>query len=133
MTKLKLFWTSVSSAIAFIFGGMDKMLAILIIFMFLDFISGFSRAWVLKEFDSSKFYIGGAKKIGILLIVAVAAQLDTLIHVESMALRTVAISYYIANEGFSILENWGALGLPLPEVIKGALAKLRKDDENESK
>lgn len=133
MTKLKLFWTSVSSAIAFIFGGMDKMLAILIIFMFLDFISGFSRAWVLKEFDSSKFYIGGAKKIGILLIVAVAAQLDTLIHVESMALRTVAISYYIANEGFSILENWGALGLPLPKVIKEALAKLRKDDENESK
>lgn len=132
MTKLKLFWTSVSSAIAFIFGGMDKMLAILIIFMFLDFISGFSRAWVLKEFDSSKFYIGGAKKIGILLIVAVAAQLDTLIHVESMALRTVAISYYIANEGFSILENWGALGLPLPKVIKEALAKLRKDDENES-
>ena len=133
MTKLKLFWTSVSSAIAFIFGGMDKMLAILIIFMFLDFISGFSKAWVLKEFDSSKFYIGGAKKLGILLIVAVAAQLDTLIHVESMALRTVAISYYIANEGFSILENWGALGLPLPEVIKEALAKLRKDDENESK
>lgn len=133
MTKLKLFWTSVSSAIAFIFGGMDKMLAILIIFMFLDFISGFSKAWVLKEFDSSKFYIGGAKKLGILLIVAVAAQLDTLIHVESMALRTVAISYYIANEGFSILENWGALGLPLPKVIKEALAKLRKDDENESK
>ncbi len=133
MTKLKLFWTSVSSTIAFIFGGMDKMLAILIIFMFLDFISGFSKAWVLKEFDSSKFYIGGAKKIGILLIVAVAAQLDTLIHVESMALRTVAISYYIANEGFSILENWGALGLPLPKVIKEALAKLRKDDENESK
>lgn len=133
MTKLKLFWASVSSAIAFIFGGMDKMLAILIIFMFLDFISGFSKAWVLKEFDSSKFYIGGAKKLGILLIVAVAAQLDTLIHVESMALRTVAISYYIANEGFSILENWGALGLPLPKVIKEALAKLRKDDENESK
>ena len=133
MTKLKLFWTSVSSAIAFIFGGMDKMLAILIIFMFLDFISGFSKAWVLKEFDSSKFYIGGVKKLGILLIVAVAAQLDTIIHVESMALRTVAISYYIANEGFSILENWGALGLPLPTVLKEALAKLRKDDENESK
>ena len=70
-------------------------------------------------------------KLGILLIVAVAAQLDTIIHVESTALRTVAISYYIANEGFSILENWGALGLPLPTVLKEALAKLRKDDENE--
>ena len=47
-----------------------------------------------------------------------------------MALRTVAVSYYIANEGFSILENWGAMGLPLPTALKSALAKLRKDDEN---
>ena len=76
--------------------------------------------------------IGGVKKIGILLIVAVAAQLDLLISIDSMALRTVAVSYYIANEGFSILENWGAMGLPLPTALKSALAKLRKDDENDS-
>lgn len=108
------------------------MLAILLVFIAIDFISGFIKAWVLKEFDSSKFYIGGVKKIGILLIVAVAAQLDLLISIDSMALRTVAVSYYIANEGFSILENWGAMGLPLPTALKSALAKLRKDDENDS-
>lgn len=108
------------------------MLSILIVFMVIDFISGFTKAWALKEFDSSKFYIGGVKKIGILLIVAVAAQLDTIISIDSVALRTVAISYYIANEGFSILENWGALGLPLPKILKNALAKLREDDDNES-
>ena len=68
------------------------------------------------------------KKLGILLIVAVAAQLDQLIHIDSMALRTVTISYYIANEGFSILENWGAMGLPMPEPIKNALAKLKDKD-----
>ena len=106
------------------------MLSILLIFMTIDFISGFIKAWILKEFDSSKFYIGGVKKLGILLIVAVAAQLDSLIHVDSMALRTVAISYYIANEGFSVLENWGQLGLPLPTPIKDALAKLKKEDKN---
>ena len=133
MEKIKILCTAISSGIAYIFGGLDTMLTILIIFMLADFISGFTKAWALKEFDSSKFYIGGVKKLGILLVVAVAAQLDTIIHVESMALRTVAISYYIANEGFSILENWGALGLPLPTVLKEALAKLRKDDENESK
>ena len=105
------------------------MLAILLVFIAIDFISGFVKAWALKEFDSSKFYIGGVKKIGILLIVAVAAQLDQLISIDSMALRTVAVSYYIANEGFSILENWGAMGLPLPNALKSALAKLRKDDE----
>ena len=109
------------------------MLSILIIFMITDFISGFTKAWALKEFNSSKFYIGGVKKLGILLIVAVAAQLDKFIHIDSVALRTVAISYYIANEGFSILENWGQLGLPLPKLLKDALAKLREENDNESK
>ena len=130
MEKLKLILTTISTALAYVFGGMDKMLAILIIFMIIDFVSGFIKAWVLREFDSSKFYIGGVKKLGILMIVAIATQLDTLIHVDSVAPRTVAISYYIANEGFSILENWGEMGLPLPEPIKNALSKLRKDDKN---
>lgn len=129
MEKIKFIFTGISTALAYVFGGMDNMLAILLVFMTIDFISGFIKAWVLKEFDSSKFYIGGVKKIGILLIVAVAAQLDLMISIDSMALRTVAVSYYIANEGFSILENWGAMGLPLPAALKDALAKLRKDDE----
>lgn len=134
MEKLKVFYTAVCTSLAYIFGGMDTMLSILIVFMTIDFISGFIKAWVLKEFDSSKFYIGGVKKIGILLIVAVAAQLDLLIAIDGAALRTVTVSYYIANEGFSILENWGEMGLPLPEPIKNALARLRKDGkDNESK
>ena len=132
MGKIKLVFTSISTALAYVFGGMDKMLAILIIFMIIDFVSGFIKAWALKEFDSSKFYVGGVKKLGILLIVVLATQLDSLIHVDSVALRTVAISYYIANEGFSILENWGQLGLPLPKVLKNTLAKLKEED-NESK
>ena len=131
MEKLKIFYTAVCTSLAYIFGGMDTMLSILIVFMTIDFISGFIKAWVLKEFDSSKFYIGGVKKIGILLIVAVAAQLDLLIAIDGAALRTVTVSYYIANEGFSILENWGEMGLPLPEPIKNALAKLRKDNKND--
>ena len=128
MEKLKVFFTAISTALAYIFGGMDTMLAILLVFIAIDFISGFIKAWALKEFDSSKFYIGGVKKLGILLIVAVATQLDQLIHIDSMALRTVTVSYYIANEEFSILENWGAMGLPLPEPIKNALAKLKDKD-----
>ena len=133
MEKIKLFFTAIGTSFAYLFGGMDAMLNILIAFMTIDFISGFTKAWALKEFDSSKFYVGGVKKFGILLIVAVAAQLDIIINLDGMALRTIAISYYIANEGFSILENWGALGLPLPKALKDALAKLRKDEDDESK
>ncbi len=132
MEKIKLFFTAIGTALAYVFGGMDSMLIILIVFMAFDFISGFTKAWVLKEFDSSKFYIGGVKKMGILVIVGVATQLDLLVAIDTMALRTVTISYYIANEGFSILENWGQMGLPLPEPIRKALKKLRKDDEDET-
>ena len=132
MEKIKLFYTAVCTSIAYIFGGMDTLLSILIVFMFLDFLSGFCKAWINKEFDSSKFYIGGVKKMGILFIVAVSTQLDMLIAIDGAALRTVTISYYIANEGFSILENWGSMGLPLPEPVRSALAKLRKDDKNEA-
>ena len=103
MEKLKAFCTAVATSLAYVFGGMDKMLSILIVFMVIDFISGFTKAWVKKEFDSSKFYIGGVKKMGILLIVAVATQLDLLIAIDGTALRTVTISYYIANEGSPFL------------------------------
>lgn len=132
MEKLKSVITALCTAGSYIFGGMDAIMSMLLIFICIDFISGFIKAWALKEFDSSKFYVGGVKKFGILLIVAVATQLDTIILGENVILRTVAISYYIANEGFSILENWGALGLPLPAALKDALAKLRKDDDNDS-
>ena len=81
-----------------------------------------------KEFASS-FYMGGVKKVGILLIVALATQLDTLMAGETVVFRAAAITYYIANEGFSILENWGALGLPLPKQLKNALAKLKEDSD----
>ena len=136
MEKLKMFYAGLCGLISYIFGGMDTLLSILLMFIVIDFISGFVKAWAKKEFSSSVFYVGGVKKIGILLIVVVAAQMDQLILGGTVVLRTAAISYYIANEGFSILENWGTLGLPLPKALKNALAKLQdktgEDDQNDS-
>lgn len=132
MERAKSVLTALCALGSYIFGGMDAIMSILLIFICIDFLSGFIKAWALKEFDSSKFYIGGVKKFGILLIVAVATQFDTIILGETVILRTVAISYYIANEGFSIIENWGALGLPLPKALKDALAKLREGEDDVS-
>ena len=46
------------------------------------------------------------------------------------AIRNLVIYFFVANEGISILENWGAMGLPLPKAVKNALEKLRKDSED---
>ena len=132
MEKLKLFYAGLCGLFSYIFGGMDTLMSILLIFIVIDFISGFIKAWANKEFSSSVFYVGGVKKIGILLIVVVATQLDLLVLGGTVILRTAAISYYIANEGFSILENWGQLGLPLPKALKNALIKLKGDDNDDN-
>jgi toxin secretion/phage lysis holin len=131
MNNVKFTLGAIGAGLAYIFGSLDAMLITLIIFICIDFLSGFIRAWAKKEFDSSKFYIGGVKKFGILLIVAVATQLDKLVLGDNVILRSVAISYYIANEGFSILENWGGLGLPLPKALRNALAKLKQDGDDD--
>ena len=124
---------AVGAALSYVFGSLDAMLVTLLIFIVIDFASGFIRAWVKKEFDSSKFYIGGVKKVGILAIVAIATQLDRIVLGDNIILRSVTISYYIANEAFSVLENYGGLGLPLPKALKDALKKLREDNDSDNK
>lgn len=39
-------------------------------------------------------------------------------------MRTAIIFFYISNEGVSLLENAGHLGLPIPEKLKAVLAQL---------
>ena len=128
----KITFATIGAGLSYIFGSLDAMLATLLIFICIDFASGFIRAWVKKEFDSSRFYIGGVKKIGILAIVAIATQLDRIVLGDNIILRSATISYYIANEAFSVLENYGGLGLPLPKALKNALKKLKEDNDNDN-
>ena len=43
------------------------------------------------------------------------------------------IFFYISNEGISLLENAGYLGLPIPEKIKTVLEQLHDRAEREEK
>jgi toxin secretion/phage lysis holin len=132
MNGEKLTFGAIGAGLSYIFGRLDSMLMTLLIFIFIDFISGFIRAWVKKEFESRTFYIGGVKKIGILAIVAIATQLDRVVMGDNIILRSITISYYIANEAFSVLENYGGLGLPLPKALKDSLKKLREDNDDDN-
>ena len=62
-----------------------------------------------------------------MLIVAVA--LDRLLGNGNWLFRTLVAYFYIANEGLSILENCGTLGLPVPQKILDALAQLKEGKE----
>ena len=48
---------------------------------------------------------------------------------ESMAIRTLTLYFFIANEAISILENWAIIGLPLPKKLVEVFNDLKEDEK----
>ncbi len=128
---------SIGSVFSYLFGGFDKLLIALIVFMVIDFLSGLILAIVFKNSNktrngrlSSEAGIKGlAKKIFILFIVAVGTQLDLVLGVSFV--RDGVVISFISMEGLSILENVALAGVPVPKLIKNALEVLNKKDDKE--
>lgn len=74
---------------------------------------------------------GIAKKVMILVLVAVGHILDVYVLGGGVVCRSAVIGFYIANEGISILENAGNLGIPLPKKLVAVLQQLKKDNDKE--
>jgi toxin secretion/phage lysis holin len=106
-------------------------LEILLIFIALDYLTGIGAAMKTKTLKSSIGFEGLMKKATIFLVVILAAQLDRITGNTAGVFRTATAFFFISNEGLSILENVGEMGVKLPAFIAGALTKLR--DENDVK
>ena len=64
------------------------------------------------------------------MIVLIAYRLDVTLGVDYI--RTAVVLEFIANEGISILENVGIMGVKYPEALKKALDVLtNKSQEQE--
>ena len=113
----------VLGALSTLLGGWDVALQVLVVLVVLDYISGVVAAFHLKEVSSYKGFWGIVKKIMLFVPVAVATMLDVVIGQE--ILRNLAIWFYIANEGISILENLGKVGVLVPPGITDALEQLK--------
>ena len=123
------------TTVVYFLGGLDIALKTLLIFMLLDYITGICKAIVNKKINSIIGIKGIIKKIGYLVVVALSVQLDNITG-GTGALRTLVIYFFVANEGISVLENWGSIGLPLPQKIMETLEQLKKENggnENEKK
>ena len=53
--------------------------------------------------------------------------IDRYVTGTGSSLRTMLILFYLSNEGISIVENAGRMGVPLPEKLKDAIRELRQD------
>lgn len=60
-------------------------------------------------------------------------MLDAEVLKTGYVLRTAVNFFYMSNEGISLLENAGHLGLPIPEKMKKVLEQLHDRSEKEEK
>ena len=122
----------ISTLLAFLFGDFDFLLKTIITLMFIDYITGICKSIVEKKTNSSVGAKGIVKKVGYLCVIAVSVLLDELLNVDG-GLRTLVIMTFIFNEMLSILENSGAIGIKIPNVLYKSLEKIKKEDKEDSK
>ena len=115
--------------ISFLFGNIDGMFIALVSLIVLDYISGVIAAAVEKRLSSEVGAKGIAKKIFMLLIVALANIVDINVIGDGHVLKTVTVVFYICNECISLIENAGRIGVPVPKKLLDVLEQLRNKDE----
>lgn len=128
---IQMVFTGMGGWLGYFLGGYDGLLYALIVFMVVDYITGVMCAINDKKLSSTVGFKGICRKVLILMLVGIANLLDVTIIGTGAVLRTAVIFFYLSNEGVSLLENAGHLGLPIPEKLKEILAQLHDRAEKE--
>lgn len=124
-------WTGISTFFVYVFGGVDVAFKCLIVIMIIDYVTGVMAN--ILNLDSNVGFKGIAKKVMILALVAVGAQVDKAMGTDGYMCRTIVTMFYIANESLSIVENSAKMGLPVPKKLIECLEQLKGNDESEEK
>lgn len=125
---IKLIVAFLGATASFLFGGWSPLMQVLIIFIGIDYGMGVLVAGYLGQLNSKVGFRGIAKKVMILLLVAVAHAVDTILG-DAHFIRDAVIFFYLANELLSILETVGKTSLPIPDVLKKAVETLNNKGE----
>lgn len=121
-----------ASLVTYAFGGWSELLGFFLMAVAIDYVTGVAAS--LKEksgLNSNIGFWGLAKKGLMLLIILLGHRMDMLIGGGNVVMNA-ALYFYLVNELISITENYGRLGLPLPDKIKEVIAILKhsKQDKN---
>ena len=132
---IKIIFGGIITAVSGFLGGMDGIMYALIAFISIDYITGVAVAIKQKKLSSEVGFWGLVRKVCILVLVGVAHFIDLNVMGTGDIFRTAIALYYIGNEGISLLENIGNLGVKLPKKLIDILVQIRDsnsgDDKNE--
>ena len=128
---IQVIFTGVGGWLGWFLGGCDGLLYALVLFVVVDYITGVMCAAADHKLSSEVGFKGICRKVLIFLLVGIGHVLDAQIIGTGSVLRTAVIFFYLSNEGVSLLENAGHLGLPIPEKLKIVLEQLHDRAEKE--
>ncbi|OUM19616.1 phage holin family protein [Butyricicoccus porcorum] len=135
---MKEFWNGIQLVFAVIGGWLgwflgecDGLMYALIAFVIADYVTGVMCAVSDKRLSSEVGFKGICRKVLIFVLVGMANILDMHVIGTGCVLRTAVLFFYISNEGVSVLENAGHLGLPIPAKLLDVLEQLHEDAEQE--
>ena len=135
MSKIQIIIDSIAGAVGavlgFMYGEVTGLFWALIAFMATDYITGVVVAAINKQLSSEVGFKGLAKKLMILVFVSLGHIADMYVLDATPVAMSAVMLFYIANEGLSIIENAGNLGLPVPKKLKDIMVQLKKESESE--
>ena len=94
----------------------NQYLRLLVVVILLDILAGTVRAIIQKALNSSIGTTGLLKHMLILISISVLTIFAPLF--DLVLVSNAFIGFYIFQYGLSIVENWEAIGLPVPNWVK---------------
>ena len=140
MRKITEVVAAIGGAIASFFVGLPPIIWILLAVMTIDYVTGIICGFMgvspkteTGGLSSGAAFKGLLKKAVIILVVLLAALLDKAVSIGAgvtfEAVAGATCLWFIASEGFSILENVTAMGVPIPKILLQALEIMRSKGE----
>lgn len=130
MDKINSVLAIIGGIAGYFLGGLDQLLSVFATIFVLDTITGIIKANMNGTYSSKEFRNGVFCKSGYLIAIILVVQLDAITG-NTGALRTALLFCFIYNEGISIIENLGEMGVPIPKTITNALEVLHKKADEE--
>lgn len=120
----KNFMSVVLTTCIYLLGGVDIALKSLLIIICIDYLTGVLSAIYNKKLNSKIGFKGILKKFSYFCIIALSVLIDEVLG-QTGVIRSLVIYFFVANDGISILENVGEMGIPLPQKLVEVLEQLK--------
>lgn len=130
-TALNVITGTIGAILTYAFGTWTDLLSFFLLAVAIDIATGIGASITEgKGVSSAVGYVGLAKKAFMFVAILLAHRMDVLMGMS--VIMNGAIYAYLANELVSIAENYGRVGLPMPDGVKRVISVLKDRGSKDS-